>query len=943
MDRRWLEAAGVPARPGAGGRRSARGAACAGALALALALLGCSSGGSEAELVASAQALLDKHDTKGAVIQLKNALQRNPQSAPARLLLGKSLLAGGDPVAALVELRKAQELQAADEQVIPDLARAQLMVGEPAKVITQYGELTLREARAAADLKTTLAMAYAVQRDKEAARKATEDALRLLPAYAPALIVQARLTAAEGDFDGAMQVLDQVLASDAGNEQAGILKGEILWEGKGQTAAALEIFSRIAKAHPESIAAHAGVINIQLQQGKLDLARAEFAALKLAAPRHADTLYYEAQLAYIDQHYEAARDIANAILKLAPDNPRLLELAGAAAFRLQQYAQAEAFFGRALANSPRPVLTRQMLAQTHLRAGEPAKAIEVLQAVIESAKSDGTSLALAGEAYLQLGDAKRSEAAFQRALKAAPDDARVRTSAAMAQLARGSSGPALAELESIAAGDASPRADLALISARLRQSDLPGALKAIAALEKKQPDRPLAPNLRGRVQMLQHDAEAATRSFELALQKDPGYFPAVASLAALQLSQGQADAAHQRLEGFLKAHPGHIQALLGLAELEERTGAAPATVTSRLQSAVKLNPTERLPHLALINRYLSMGDAKSALGAAQDASAVLTGDLSILEALGRAQIAAGNGELAIASFKRLGSLQPRNPMHEVRLADAYLASRNKEGASAALRRALEIEPDMPLALRGQALIAVSDNRFQDGIAIARRMQARNPTSSAGHELEGELEFAAQHWPAAAAAYGAALQRNRSSDVAVHLHASLRRSGKTAEAQRLAADWQQAHPDDVGFLFYMGDIALADGDLPRAEAGYREVLKLQPSNGLALNNVAWLMVRQGKPGARALAEKAVAALPDRAPLLDTLSGALELENQLPQAIETQKRAITLAPDDPMLVMRLAHLYIKQGDKARARAELEALAKLGPRFPSQDEVARLLKTL
>jgi len=122
-----------------------------------------------------------------------------------------------------------------------------------------------------------------------------------------------------------------------------------------------------------------------------------------------------------------------------------------------------------------------------------------------------------------------------------------------------------------------------------------------------------------------------------------------------------------------------------------------------------------------------------------------------------------------------------------------------------------------------------------------------------------------------------------------------------------------------------------------------VLAVQPENAMAMNNVAWLLVRQGKPGALALAEKANALLPDRAPLVDTLATALEAENQLPKAIEAQKRAAALDAKDANLALRLAKLYLKTGDKLRARAELESIAKLGDSYPGQPEVTSLLKSL
>ncbi|MFY9510060.1 MAG: tetratricopeptide repeat protein, partial [Rubrivivax sp.] len=181
------------------------------------------------------------------------------------------------------------------------------------------------------------------------------------------------------------------------------------------------------------------------------------------------------------------------------------------------------------------------------------------------------------------------------------------------------------------------------------------------------------------------------------------------------------------------------------------------------------------------------------------------------------------------------------------------------------------------------------------------------------------------------------------DAGIGLHTALLGGGQRAEADKLAADWQREQPKDVAFRYYLGDMALSRAELPAAEAHYRAVLELQPRNALAMNNIAWLLARQGKPGAVAMAEQANALMPDRAPLLDTLATALAAEKQLPKAIETQKRAIQRNPQDPGLQLNLARLYIQSGDKAQARGELDALAKLGDKFRGQAEVATLLKTV
>ena len=909
---------------------------------MALTLGGCG-GDSEADLIASAKSSIEKKDGKAATIQLKNAIQKNPKSAESRFLLGKVLLDSGDPVAAAVELRKAQELQAPDEQVIPELARAMLALGEEAKIIVQYTDMRLKEPAATADLQTSVASAYAVQGDPTKAREAAKVALQARPGFAPAMILQARLKAVEADFDGALALLDEILAKEPTNERAGVLKGDILTGAKKDTAAALVAFRKVLEANPKSLPANTAIITLLFQEDKATEARAQFAELKKIAPNHPETLFFEAQIAFSDKNYKLAREITDRMLKLMPDNVRVLELAGAAEFRMRQYTQAEFLLGKALKGAPGLLRARHMLAQSYLRTNQPNKVIELLQPVLEGKAVDGTTLSLAGEAWVQLGDSKKADAAFQAAAKAAPNNSRVRTSAALAQLARGNSGVAIAELESIASGDKGARADLALISARLQQDDLPGVMKAIDGLERKMPDAPLAYNLRGRVLLVKRDIPGATKAFETALSKDAKYFPAIASLAAIDLAANKPDAARKRFEDLIKAEPKNYQARLALAELSARTGGSSEEVLKPMREAVAASPGEPAPHLALIGQLLAAGDGKAALAAAQAATAALPNELKVMDALGRAQLAAGDGNQAVATFKKLAALQTSNPMHQVRLAEAHVAAKDNENAARALRRALEIKPGLVAAQRGLVTLALMEKRPQEGLTLAREIQKAEPKDALGYSLEGDVEASRANWDAAIAAYRGALQRANSTDNAVKLHSALRRAGKTADAERAAADWLKANPKDAGFQYYLGDVAMAAKDNATAESRYRAVLAIQPKNPLALNNVAWLMVKQGKPGAVALAEEATKLVPDRAPLLDTLAAALAAEGQLPKAIEVQARAVARAPTDSSMRLNLARYYLKAGDKTKARTELETLARLGDKFPDQAEVTALMKTL
>jgi Flp pilus assembly protein TadD len=110
----------------------------------------------------------------------------------------------------------------------------------------------------------------------------------------------------------------------------------------------------------------------------------------------------------------------------------------------------------------------------------------------------------------------------------------------------------------------------------------------------------------------------------------------------------------------------------------------------------------------------------------------------------------------------------------------------------------------------------------------------------------------------------------------------------------------------------------------------------------LNNLAYVLLEQGKPGALPLAEKAVSLSPKTASMMDTLSLALASEKQFAKALETQREAMRLAPEMHSLRVSLARIYLLAGDKVQARKELEAVKALGKRYGGQAEVERLLQT-
>jgi len=67
------------------------------AAVIAALLAACGQGDSSA-LITSAKSYLDKGDERSAIIQLRSALQKQPDQAEARFLLGRTLLDRDNPV-----------------------------------------------------------------------------------------------------------------------------------------------------------------------------------------------------------------------------------------------------------------------------------------------------------------------------------------------------------------------------------------------------------------------------------------------------------------------------------------------------------------------------------------------------------------------------------------------------------------------------------------------------------------------------------------------------------------------------------------------------------------------------------------------------------------------------------------------------------------------------
>lgn len=908
--------------------------------ALTLALLAACGGEKPEALLGSAREYLAKNDAKAAVIQIKNALQKAPDSSEARFLLGKALLQSGDPVGAEVELRKALDAKHPADEVVPLLAQAMLATGQAKKVLTDLQKIELKTPHARADLLTSVATAEAATGHVDKARAAIDAALAIKPDHVPTMILKARVLLADRDVPGAVALLDAAIAKDAKSAEAWKMKGDILTAQKDPDGG-LAAYRKAVEARPDFALAHSAIVESLMRQKKLDEAGKQLEEMKKAAPKSLQTAMVEAEYLYQKKDFKGALAPVQEVLKVAPNHPKALLLAGSVQYQLNSMVQAEEHLSRALKQMPDSPLARRMLAVVYLRTGQPAKALTTVEPLLEAGAKDSALMSLAGDIYMQNGKPQQAQEYFAKAAALDPKNAGKQTKVALSHFAEGKTDEAFGELERIAAGDTGTTADMAMIAAAIKKRDFAKATKAIDGLEKKQPDSPLPHALRGTVLVAKGDVAAGRKSLEKALSLKPAYFPAAASLAALDLRDKKPEDARKRFESVLAADPKNVQAGLALAELRANTGAAADEVAGLINKTVQANPNEPLPRLALVRYYLQAKEPKKAVSAAQDGVAAMPNSADMLDALGRAQQATGDNNQALAAYGKLAQLQPGSPQPFLRMAEINVAAKNNPEAIRNLQKALELKPDLLAAQKGLIALHLQAQNHQEAQKMAREVKQQRPKEAAGYVFEGDIAASRKDWTAAVAAYKEGLKQVPATELAVKTYAALYEGGKGAEAEKFAIGWLNDHAQDAGFRVAMAETATARKDYAASVRHYQALLQKQPNNPVLLNNLAWALGQLKDGRALEYAEKAHKMAPEQPAIMETLGSLLVEKGDMARGVELLQKALERAPESPVLKLSLAKAQLKAGRKDAARKLLEEVAKLGDKFKDQAEVARLMK--
>ena len=166
-------------------------------------------------------------------------------------------------------------------------------------------------------------------------------------------------------------------------------------------------------------------------------------------------------------------------------------------------------------------------------------------------------------------------------------------------------------------------------------------------------------------------------------------------------------------------------------------------------------------------------------------------------------------------------------------------------------------------------------------------------------------------------------------------------GDSAGAQRALEQATDAMPSFVGAQLQLALLYELAQDFARAVERYRLVLKTQPNNPVALNNLAYaLAVRQKAPlEAKPLAQKAVALVPNDPALADTLAWIEYLLGNHVEAAKLIERAAKALPANSEVQLHAAFIHAAVNEWPAADRELKAALRISPDLAKREDVREL----
>jgi len=776
--------------------------------------------------------------------ELRKALEYGYTRDATYAALGQALLRQGKNKELVVELkdRKLADREA-EASVETDLGLAYFGLGQRDEARRAFD--TALNAKPGYDrARIGQAILVASDRDLAGAMKIVDDVLATAPELPEALNLKADLLIAQNDLEGAIKLVEQAVKVQPNNFRARYALTSLRIKTRKFDQAAADV-AAMKKALPRDV--NVAYLEALLAFGQGDAAKTREAAQQAlkVAPDHAPSLLLaaaadsqlrsfdsavqnlrllldkypqstDAQMLLIKTYLqsgqpEKAWTLLAPALRRAPDDPKLLELAGATALATNDLARASQYYERAATLDKEAALPRTKLAQVRIATGDVDRAMKDLESASQlDATGYEADLALITQ-LLRRKEFDKALAAANRLEKKQPNNPLtynvkgvVYVTMRDSKNARASFAKAL-ELQF----DYLPAAQhLAWLDiAEKNPTAARGRLEAIIAKEPKNEEALVA--LADIQAATGNSAKDVVSTLARAVAANPASVNPKIALANRHLRDGDAKAALAVAQSAAASNPGDAKVLEVLGAAQQAAGDTNQAIAT-FQKLVALQPKATEPLVRLAMTHYAAKDYDAAIQTLRKALALKPDSVDMRREIVRVAIAAGKTDDALAVARAVEKEQPKASIGFVLEGDAYAAQNKWDLAGNAFREAVKREKT-PLTLTRLHAALQNQGKAAEASTLAEAWIRENPN-----------------------------------DVLVRLYLAGQAAQDQSfkEAARLYKDVLALQPDNV---LVLNNLAWVGMEIKDAGAfGYAEkAYALAPENASVLDTYGWLLLQKGE--------------------------------------------------------------------------------------------------
>ena len=890
-------------------------------------------------------------DTDGALIQLKNALQRDPGQLSAKILLGRVHLKQGNPLEAEEQLIQAQQLGADALLVALPLAKARNALGKYDVNIESIVPIQFPFDQQS-KLWVELGLARLFNGDTAGATIAFKEALKITPNDIGAKIGLTRIPFEDGRYSEAERLADEITSIEPYQSEAWYIKGAAA-HAQGKFDDAANAYGRAYELDPLHLRAAVGEAAALMDGNQPAKAAALLRDLKTAYPNAAAVPYllYKA-LSRLDLQADAKKALATAATIIDQVTPADLSgnledmlLFGTIAFENNALEQAFQFLNSYVNSGGSSIRGRKMLARTLISMDRPTDALGILARITANQNTDAETLSLLGDASLQLGDFAAAEHAYKRALTEFNGGPQIARALAMAQFYAGQTEQSFATMQQLLEllpEDGDLNTSLLLGFLYLTDRRLNEAENIAKAILEKHPDNHTAKNFLATTLLNQGRRTEARDIYTSILTEDPTFRPARFNIVKMDIAENRLAEASEVLTRMLSQNPNDTQAIYEFAQLELRREDTRNAI-NLLERLRELRPTWIVAIRSLVNTYLLTNRRADALSASSDLMTRVPNNIEAHILLARTQTANQDREGAIATLKKASLLAGNNVERLFEVGKQQMDLGALEDAAWSLTKVAALEPGHVDARHHLAGSLFRMGKTADAEREIKSLRIRHPENIPVQLLLADVRQSQRRFNEAIGLYRDALTQSPDTVTLSSLYRALMLNDQPEAAVAELASWLENEPSSTIALNLMAEHYLTRGDSTKAANLYEKLAEIETDNPQVLNNLAIALTDIDGERALKAALGAHRLAPDNPFVLDTLGWAMVQLGDLEKGLGYLREARARNGRSPTVRYHIGVALQEYGKNREALAELKSALSLDQHFPKRDDALRRINQL